>query len=411
MRVWLPLFLICVFGLSLFGCRPPREPNNVSTKRNAVASGADTEPNDGVPPPKAEDVAAAVARVEALGGTIQKDGSGNVVGMRIPVPDMANNDPAANDKDLATFAKVTTLTNVFVGSTNVTDAGLKHIATLPRLKSLAIVSADISSESLKCLKDKTMLESLDLRECMRIDDDGLKHLKGLTNLKALKLKCTAPGDKGLMHLSALSDLKVLLYEQTQVTNEGLATLKCFSNLEEFSLLENYTVTDEGLKHLLPLKNLRRLSLRYTPITNEGLATVGELPHLEKLNLAQNNEIGDEGLKHIAGLTKLKWLNLWESGITNDGLKHLADMQDLVWLDLHNTRINDDGVDHLLALPQLEELNLQQTDIEGAGIAKLAGLKNLERLNLAVLSFGDDEAIDKLQEALPDCEIVRYTTEQ
>ena len=46
-------------------------------------------------------------------------------------------------------------------------------------------------------------------------DDGLKHLKGLTNLSELNLESTQITDAGLVHLKGLPGLEWLLNKATE----------------------------------------------------------------------------------------------------------------------------------------------------------------------------------------------------
>lgn len=56
-------------------------------------------------------------------------------------------------------------------------------------------------------------------------DDGLVHLKVLTDLTLLYLPATKVTDAGLKHLAGLSNLAHLDLTGTQVTEDGIAGLK------------------------------------------------------------------------------------------------------------------------------------------------------------------------------------------
>jgi hypothetical protein len=59
----------------------------------------------------------------------------------------------------------------------------------------------------------------------RITDDGLKHLDGLTKLEELDLAETGITDAGLRHLTGLATLKLLVVTDTKVTADGVAMLQ------------------------------------------------------------------------------------------------------------------------------------------------------------------------------------------
>ncbi len=68
-------------------------------------------------------------------------------------------------------------------------------------------------------------------------------------------------------------------------------------------------------------------------------------------------------------------------VTNAELEHLKGLTQLRSLDLARAKVTDDGLEHLKGLTRLRQLHLKGTKVT-------------------------DEGIKKLQEALPNCEIVR-----
>ncbi len=81
-----------------------------------------------------------------------------------------------------------------------TNAGLKHIESLPQIKTLSLSDTEVT-------------------------DAGLEHLKRLTRLKELDLNRTQVTDAGLERLKHLSKLQVLGLKETQVTAAGVAKLQ------------------------------------------------------------------------------------------------------------------------------------------------------------------------------------------
>ena len=90
--------------------------------------------------------------------------------------------------------------SVYLGNTQVTDAGLAH------------------------LKGLTALQGLDL-ENTQVTDAGLAHLKGLTRLRFLMLNNTHVKDAGLPHFRKLTALQGLWLNGTQVTDAGVTKLR------------------------------------------------------------------------------------------------------------------------------------------------------------------------------------------
>ena len=59
----------------------------------------------------------------------------------------------------------------------------------------------------------------------QITDEGLVHLKGLTNLAELGLNETQVTDAGLRQLKGLTKLEILEVDGTQITDAGIAELR------------------------------------------------------------------------------------------------------------------------------------------------------------------------------------------
>lgn len=111
-----------------------------------------------------------------------------------------NADPPAIDDELAVLGELDQLVSLHLGGTDVTDAGLLHLADLVTLKRLHL--------------EKTSLT-----------DAGLVHLAKLEQLSYLNLYQTGVTDAGLVHLKGLKNLRNLYLWQTEVTADGAESLQ------------------------------------------------------------------------------------------------------------------------------------------------------------------------------------------
>lgn len=86
-----------------------------------------------------------------------------------------------------------------------------------------------------------------------ISDDGVRELRGLTNLRELELDGTLITDAGLSHLSGLRKLEYLKLDETSVTDAGLVHLRGLQELKRLSLNNRYITQGaiEGLQKALP----------------------------------------------------------------------------------------------------------------------------------------------------------------
>ncbi|MBP8110523.1 MAG: NACHT domain-containing protein, partial [Caldilineaceae bacterium] len=100
----------------------------------------------------------------------------------------------------------------------------------------------------------TGLQSLDLSST-QVSDAGLVHLAGLTGLQSLNLWQTQVSDAGLVHLAGLTGLQSLYLSSTQVSDAGLVHLAGLTGLQSL-YLSSTQVSDAGLVHLAGLTGLQ-----------------------------------------------------------------------------------------------------------------------------------------------------------
>ncbi len=118
--------------------------------------------------------------------------------------------------------------DVDFSETPVTDAELERVTRgFPRLQCLRFTSA------------------------AQVTDEGLEHLKGLTQLLELDLSCTQISDAGLQRLAELTQLRWLHLQRTKITSAGLEHLQALGRLEWLGLDETQ-VKDNGMAHLAGL---------------------------------------------------------------------------------------------------------------------------------------------------------------
>jgi hypothetical protein len=142
--------------------------------------------------------------------------------------------------------------SVYFPGTKVTDAGLKHVKGLTQLKELYVRGSQITDAGLESLKELQLLQVLDLNDTV-ITDVGLKHLAGLTELRKLWIG------------------------NTRVTDVGLEQLKTLTQLQALDC-SNTPISDAGLAHLLGLKRGLFVQLDRTLVTSNGLRTLNKSGH-------------------------------------------------------------------------------------------------------------------------------------
>jgi hypothetical protein len=146
------------------------------------------------------DEAAALARIDALHGIVERDPAfpGN------PVVQVSLQATAATDADLQVLRELKELRRLYLGyGTRTTDAGLAHVGKLLNLEVLALPETAVTDAGLAHLKPLSHLQKLGLLNCKRITDAGLVHLRGLKSLRDVSFSGTRVTERGVAELQKL----------------------------------------------------------------------------------------------------------------------------------------------------------------------------------------------------------------
>jgi len=122
-------------------------------------------------------------------------------------------------------------TVVDLSLTEISDAGLKHLKTIPYLFALMLGRTEVSDAGMVHLEGHVNLKALQLTET-QVTDAGLAHLTGMTELAKLELADTRVSDAGLQHVKGMTNLITLHLGETQITDAGLEHLRALTKLKE-----------------------------------------------------------------------------------------------------------------------------------------------------------------------------------
>lgn len=183
-----------------------------------------------------------------------------------------NNSPLT-DEIFGELGSLTELRALHLGYTKIESARLRELSTLKHLTTLDLHHTDIVDARLGELTIAVpALKELDLGET-QVTDAGMKHLAKLP-LQSLNLEETAVTDVGLRDVAKLSELRDLGLVRTKVTDAGLKELARLTQLRELFLIKTQ-VTDQGLTSLTGLRELEFLHLDGTAVTADGVARLRE----------------------------------------------------------------------------------------------------------------------------------------
>ena len=318
------------------------------------------------------------------------------------------------------WSKLTTLTDVGMINTDISDeavAGLKH---LKQLKRVSFSGSRLNDEALASLSG-CGIERLDLQRTT-VTDACLVHVKELKQLKSLSLGGygTQINDPGIAQLSTLTGLEVLGLNRTNITDDAFAHLKPLRNLKVLNLRE--VDVDHGLKHLAGLTNLESLDLFHTFVSDDSLPSLYGLKQLKQLSLegtlvtadgiqqlqqrlpttrievgtliAQEDRPGAEPLKRMRAFLRLDTngrvtsVNLYIVPETHLAMQYVLKLGELKVLRM-GSQANDMHLEVINQLTQLTELDLTDSKVTDDGLAHLSGMDHLQRLVLNGSGISDN----------------------
>jgi hypothetical protein len=271
------------------------------------------------------------------------------------------------------------------GSARVTDAGLKHLAKMPRLERLNLSGCDITDEGLSVLGSLPALRDFSLYHHQGISDAGLAHLAACERLERVVLLGSNSGDGAIRALAGKPALRQLL-SGNQVTDAGLPLL------HQFPAFKTGTAANPELSLMAFREEPNHLLLR-GQITDRGMASLAGLDGLFSLNLDDSKlALTAEGLRPLAALPNLCCLGFDADDETMGAIAALPRLRKLMCQD---TRATDTGFETLSRCGKLEYLwGRRCYGLTGVGLAALSRLPKLRGMNVSCRNV-EDGALSRL----------------
>lgn len=184
----------------------------------------------------------------------------------------------------------------------------------------------------------------------------------------VRVKNLEPADDMLARLEGQTGLKFLLMEKGQATDEGLKHIKDLTNLEVLVLRDARRITDKGVAHLQNLRNLKFLILAHSKLTDRGMGFLKGCTKLETLRI-EGTQVSDGGLAALEGMKQLSMLSVGQTQVSDAGTEHLKGLGKLSTVLLNDTRVSNRGLENLKALPSLRLLRVHRTQVDGEGVER------------------------------------------
>jgi uncharacterized protein (TIGR02996 family) len=294
------------------------------------------------------------------------------------------------DDDLRDLAGHRELRSLTLEGEGITDAGLPHLLTLPRLEALCLSGGRITNEGLRILAGHPRLRVLGGSETGPIDDEGLRHLMEMPRL--LIMTFHREGNEEVFSAGALEEW----FERRRRRWRGLSpeeqrrdALYLFDHVSgprqregdqvKRVSLRQCTLRDADLEFFTAVPEVEEIELYQTPVTGSGLHHLAGLKHLRILKLQECDHLND--LSGLAGLTGLQQFHVERySSLTDEATAPLETLTGLRSLSLAGEQLTEATLQRLARLPRLESLELFNcAEISGAGLAALTGLKQFRSL--------------------------------
>ncbi len=293
---------------------------------------------------------------------------------------------------LADLAKLPHLEQLcLVGQRGPNDEQVRCLEGLTQLKRLTLwAGPGLTNRSLEVIGKLVGLEELTFIRISGLDDNGAEYLRGLQKLKSIEFRGSF-GDKAIRVLSGLPQLEAIVH--VSPSPEGMALLGRCRKLKTLDITFPPVHSDSraasGFEHLAALTSLEDLSVNGNQIYDSDIKYLEGLPNLKRLSIVGPN-LTNAGLASLARLQGLESLSLYAVPATKSGMNQLNSLTNLkaLWAKGHPTMPwGDDAVLALDGLRNLETLSLLHCrfSLQDADLVFLPALTRLKRLDLAVWS--------------------------
>ncbi|AYV83350.1 MAG: hypothetical protein Hyperionvirus6_31 [Hyperionvirus sp.] len=237
-----------------------------------------------------------------------------------------------NDSQIITLTRLVELRCDY--SMELTDACLKHLINLTKLRFLGSIFSE------KAIMQLPKIKSLSIHENTTIEDI---HMKPLTSITELSISGCQISDIGLTYLKNLRKLDLLGSWQNNITGRGLRVLTQLNSLA----LNNYTnnISEIDLIRLTNLRELKIIAIRFT------YDFLSYMTFLEKLTIRDETNpwfTADISFKNTHRLTSLSVID--NCGITGKTFGKLVHLKHLV---LRETQLNGKYLRNLRGITHLE----------------------------------------------------------
>lgn len=194
------------------------------------------------------------------------------------------------------------------------DDAMRHISALPNLRMLMGQGTVATDAGFKSLSQSKTIEYIWGRECPNLTGAGFAALAEMPALKGLAVSSKFVDDAALAKLPSFPALKELM--PMDVSDDGFRHVGRCRQLESLILMYCRDTTDVATEHIQTLPNLKKYHAGYTQITDRTLEMLSRMSSLEEVSFEGCKGITDAGLTALTSLPRLRELSIGGSpGVT------------------------------------------------------------------------------------------------
>lgn len=143
----------------------------------------------------------------------------------------------------------------------------------------SVVAPTITDAGLARLAQRSAIRELDLRGNKNLTDAGMKHVASIRGLESLNVGETAVGDDGIALLAGCN-LTYFGGWYTKVGDRGVGVLAAMPAMKQLQLKGCSNITDNGIAKLAPMRNLWMLHISKCPaITDKSIPVLAGVQSL------------------------------------------------------------------------------------------------------------------------------------
>lgn len=249
----------------------------------------------------------------------------------------------------------------------------------------------IGDDDLRPLEVLANLRWFEIEQNSNVTDAGLKHLAKAANLRLLRLRTKPLTNAALAELGSLSRLEHLELYSVAMSGEGFSQLERLANLEDIGIygsIEHPSIAMQHLKQLPKLKSIQFNLHNYPEWTD--LAMDDGVGFSKLTGLFLQGKISDRAYEQLQRFPCLEWLSLWPADSPDDNMLQVAQMPKLRELFIYSDGITDRGIEALSDANGLKQLTVYSADhLTNSSIEALVDLPQLESLDIRDAPFNDD----------------------